>query len=79
MLCVPLAAVLLLMRRWFIPHNYRQLGLQLFIAGGVYGSGLLWTVLTHRALRVRESSLQGRSGGAPNVVLSPPAEIYQPD
>jgi hypothetical protein len=79
MLCVPLAAVLLLMRRWFIPHNYRQLGLQLFIAAVVYGLGLLWAVLTHRALRVKESSLQGRSGGAPSVTLSPPAEIYQPD
>ncbi|MFZ0772513.1 MAG: polysaccharide biosynthesis C-terminal domain-containing protein [Candidatus Sulfotelmatobacter sp.] len=79
LLCLPLAAVLLLMRRWFIPHNYRQLGLQLFAGGAVYGSGLLWAFLTNKALRVGELSLKGTSAEAENVVVSPLAAIYPQD
>jgi O-antigen/teichoic acid export membrane protein len=74
----PLAAVLLLMRRWFVPHNYRQLGVQLFVGGVVYGLGLLWVVMSNRALRVDDSSLQGSSVQA-QLVVSPPEEIYQRD
>jgi O-antigen/teichoic acid export membrane protein len=48
----PLVLVLLLMRRWFVAHNYWQLGIQLFVGGIVYGSGLAWVFLTSRALRV---------------------------
>jgi O-antigen/teichoic acid export membrane protein len=54
LITVPLAVALLLMRRWFIPHNYRELGVQLLIGGLVYGLGLLWLVLTNRILRVGE-------------------------
>jgi O-antigen/teichoic acid export membrane protein len=79
LLCVPLAAVLLLMQRWFIPHNYRQLGLQLFIAAIVYGLGLLWVVLTNRALRLSELALKGRSAQPAISMVSAPEEIYQPD
>ena len=79
LLSLPLAAVLLLMRRWFVPHNYRQLGIQLFIGGVVYGLGLLWVVMSKRALRIDDSSLQGRSIEAPKLVVSTPEEIYQQD
>ncbi len=79
LLCMPLTAVLLLMRNWFIPHSYPQLGIQLFIALAVYGLGLLWAVLTKRALRVSEFALQGGSAQAEITVLSPPEEIYQQD
>jgi O-antigen/teichoic acid export membrane protein len=79
LLCLPLAAVLLLMQRWFIPHNYRQLAIQLFIGVTVYGVGLLWTVLTNQALRVGELSLKGSSLRAESIVVSPPAEAYQQD
>ena len=48
-LCVPLVTVLLLMRRWFIPHGFRQLLIQLAIAGLIYGAGLGWAFWTHRA------------------------------
>src|SRR5580658_1718128 len=48
----PLVLVLLLMQRWFIPHNYPQLAVQGLIGGTVYGLGILWVVLTNRALRV---------------------------
>jgi O-antigen/teichoic acid export membrane protein len=48
-LCIPLVAVLLLMRRWFIPHGLRQLLIQLIIGGLVYGVGLAWALWTRHA------------------------------
>lgn len=50
LLCMPLAAVLLLMQRWMVPHSYRQLFPQLVIGGVVYGIGLAWAYLSNRAL-----------------------------
>jgi hypothetical protein len=44
--------VLLLVRRWYHPHNYRQLLPQLFIVGAFYGLELLWVFKTNRAFRV---------------------------
>jgi O-antigen/teichoic acid export membrane protein len=79
LLCLPLAAVLLLMQRWFVPHNYRGLGLQLVIAAAVYGTGLLWVVSTHRALRVEEASLRGDASPASPLAAPPPEEIFQQD
>jgi len=78
LLCLPLVAVLLLMQRWFVPHNYRQLGFQLLIAGIVYGLGVLWAILTKQALRVSELALNGSSalaGGS--IMVSAPEEISQ--
>jgi O-antigen/teichoic acid export membrane protein len=49
---IPLVLALLLMRRWFVAHNYWQLGIQLVVGGIVYGLGLAWVFLTSRALRV---------------------------
>ena len=77
LLCVPLLAALLLMRRWFIPHNYWQLGLQLFIAIVVYGLGLLWAFLTNRALHVGEFAANGGTAEAASVAPGP--EVYQAD
>jgi O-antigen/teichoic acid export membrane protein len=54
LITVPMVLVLMLMQRWFIPHHYVELAVQLLIAGAVYGLGLLWVVLTKRALRVGE-------------------------
>ena len=54
MLTVPLVAVLLLMKQWFVPHNYRQLGLQLLIAGAVYGAGLAWAHFSNNSFRTGE-------------------------
>jgi O-antigen/teichoic acid export membrane protein len=80
LLCLPLAAVLLLMQRWwFVPHNYRQLGLQLLIAAAVYGSGLLWAAWTNHALSVSEHALKGKSPAAEIKAVSLPQEIYQED
>jgi O-antigen/teichoic acid export membrane protein len=54
LISAPMVFALFLMQRWFIPHTYAQLALQLLIAGTIYGLGLLWVVLTKRALRVGE-------------------------
>jgi O-antigen/teichoic acid export membrane protein len=48
-LCVPMVAVLILMRRWFIPHRLKELLVQMGIAGSVYAIGLAWAFWTHRA------------------------------
>jgi hypothetical protein len=75
LLCVPLAAVLLLMRRWYVPHNYRGLGLQLLIAALVYGAGLLWAVLSKRALHVSKLALSGRSTPVESGVMAAPEQM----
>jgi O-antigen/teichoic acid export membrane protein len=52
MLCVPLIAVLLLMRHWFVAHNYAQLAIQLAAGSAVYGIGLVWAIWTRKAWQV---------------------------
>lgn len=49
LLCAPMAAVLLLMQRWFVPHRLPELLIQLGIAGLVYAAGLGWAFWAHRA------------------------------
>jgi len=49
LLCGPMVAVLLLMRRWFIPHHLREFLVQAAIAGMVYAIGLAWAFWTNRA------------------------------
>ena len=79
LLCpLPLVAALLLMRRWFVPHNYRQLGVQLLIGMIVYGLGLVWVVLTNQAFHVGElASLESSALAASGVGSGP--EAYQAD
>jgi O-antigen/teichoic acid export membrane protein len=52
MVCVPLIAVLLLMKQWFIPHNYLQLAVHLGVAGAVYGLALGWAFASKRAMQI---------------------------
>jgi O-antigen/teichoic acid export membrane protein len=52
MLCAPMVVVLLLMQRWFVPHTYRQLAVQLLAGGLTYAMCLGWAYFTDRALRV---------------------------
>jgi putative effector of murein hydrolase LrgA (UPF0299 family) len=70
--------VLLLMQRWFVPHSYVQLGVQLLIAGTVYGLGLLWVVLTKRVLRVGELALKEIPVTA-EIAEVEAVETYQPE
>jgi len=52
MLCAPLVAALLLMRYWFVAHNYFHLAIQLLVGAVVYGVGLLWAIWTRKAWQV---------------------------
>jgi len=52
-LCVPLVAVLLLMRHLFYAHNYVQLLVQLLAGGIVYGTGVLWFFFTREPLGMK--------------------------
>ncbi|HET7892390.1 MAG TPA: oligosaccharide flippase family protein [Candidatus Sulfotelmatobacter sp.] len=52
MLCVPLIAVLLLMRHWFVAHTVVQLGIHLAAGSVAYGVGLLWAIWTRKAWQV---------------------------
>jgi hypothetical protein len=62
--CAPLVLVLLLMQRWFVPHGYRELAVQLAIGGTVYGACLAWAYVSGKALHVADlmqlSSTQAR-------------------
>ncbi|MFZ0815685.1 MAG: oligosaccharide flippase family protein [Candidatus Sulfotelmatobacter sp.] len=51
-LCGPLVAFLLLMRHWFVAHNYFQLAVQLLLSSAIYGVGLLWAIWTRKAWQV---------------------------
>ncbi|MFY9560981.1 MAG: flippase [Terriglobales bacterium] len=79
LLTLPLVAVLLLMQRWFIPHNYRELGLQLVIGGAVYGTGLLWAYLANNALRTGELVVKEDPNPLEISVTAPAVETYQQD
>jgi O-antigen/teichoic acid export membrane protein len=50
--CAPLILVLLLMQRWFVPHNLLQLLVQLTIAACTYGIGLGWAFWAGHAWEV---------------------------
>ena len=78
LITTPLVLVLLLMRRWFIPHNYRQLAVQLAIGGVVYGLGLLWVVATKRAFQVGELAVKEKPVPLENGMGSV-VEAYQQD
>ncbi len=59
-LTMPLVCVLLLLRRWFIPHHYLQLAEQVAIGLAVYGIGIGWAVLTKNAWQVHGLSYDER-------------------
>jgi O-antigen/teichoic acid export membrane protein len=79
LLTMPLVAVLLLLKQWFVPHNYRELGLQFLIGGAVYGAGLLWAYLSNRALRTGELVPAQDLEPVPIVTPAPAVEPYQQD
>lgn len=75
LITVPLVAVLLLMKKWFIPHTYRQLAVQLAIGGAVYGLGLLWVYVTDRALRTGELAATKESTPIDNNLTTSAARV----
>jgi len=52
MVICPMVVTLVLEQRWFVPHHFPQLLLQLAIAWGVYGAGFLWMHSKDDVLRV---------------------------
>lgn len=54
LLTLPLAIVLLLLRRWFVAQSYRQLAVQLLAGGVVYAACIAWAYATGHALKVEE-------------------------
>jgi O-antigen/teichoic acid export membrane protein len=60
LLTIPLVAVLLLLRRWFIPHHFLQLVEQVSIGLAVYGVGIAWAIWTRKAWRVEGLSYDER-------------------
>jgi O-antigen/teichoic acid export membrane protein len=69
-LCVPLVAVLLLMKRLFVAHTHWQLALQLAAGAAVYGLGILWASMTKGALHLGRVSADRSSlmAGDPSVL-----------
>jgi len=51
-LCTPLVAVLMIMRRWFPVHRLIPLMTEIVLAMAVYGVGLWWAVRTRRVYEV---------------------------
>jgi O-antigen/teichoic acid export membrane protein len=64
--CAPVVIVLLLMKQWFVPHDYVQLAAHLAVAGAVYGLSLLWAFASKRAMKIGNLN-------SPEAALEPPA------
>ena len=77
-LCTPMVLALLLMRRWFVPHGYRQLGIHLLVGAVVYGAGLMWAVLSNTALHVEQLTPRAKPE-ADKLVAAALVETYQED
>ncbi len=78
LITAPLVGVLLLMRRWFHPHHYKGLALQMMIAGAVYGLGALWVFMTKRAFKVGDLAPKETSVKISDEINARPAiEAYQ--
>jgi O-antigen/teichoic acid export membrane protein len=54
LLCLPMIATLLLMRRWFFARTYLQVALQISISLIPYGLGLAWAAWTGRVWRIEK-------------------------
>lgn len=73
--CAPLIVVLLLMKQWFVPHNYLQLGAHLGAAAAVYGLALGWAFASKRAMKFGSLSPSGGLEAAEVVVENFSQEI----
>jgi O-antigen/teichoic acid export membrane protein len=77
-LCVPPAAVLLVMQKLSMAHTYRQLIPQLLAAGLIYAVGLWWAYATNRALHVGDLGAPP-ARAVPEVPAMIPAEARNPE
>jgi hypothetical protein len=74
-ICAPMIVVLLLLRRWLVPHSLLQLSFHVLTGGAVYTLGLLWAYLSGAALRV--GNLAPLGGRATPEVLTPLVKNYE--
>jgi|SRR5215467_6882157 len=65
LLCMPMVACLLLMQRWFVPHNLLQLVVQTVIAGGVYSAFVYYFMFLKGPLNLRTPEATARDNGQP--------------
>jgi O-antigen/teichoic acid export membrane protein len=54
LLCTPMVVTMLLMKKWFVPHTYAELGTHLLAASLVYAAGLAWAFATNRLMEVSQ-------------------------
>lgn len=52
-LCIPMVATMLLLKRWFVPHSFLQLALHFLTAALLYSAGLLWAFRSRRLTTLR--------------------------
>lgn len=52
LISAPTVLTFMLMKRWFVPHTYRQLAVHLAAGGIVYAAGLAWAYKSGKALQV---------------------------
>jgi O-antigen/teichoic acid export membrane protein len=79
MVCAPMVVVLLLMRKWFAAHTYRQLIPQLLAGGLVYGLCLAWAHFTDRALHVGDLGPPAERLTSDLPMMTPAIESHQED
>lgn len=71
LLCLPMAAGLLLMQQWFVAQHYWQLGVQILVGGLIYGAGLLWAYRTGHLLDVSGLTPIAESATSGNLEVAP--------
>jgi O-antigen/teichoic acid export membrane protein len=69
LLVLPMVATLIILRQWFVPRNYLQLGFQMLLSLFPYGLGLFWGMRTGRIWRVGQSNDDLRLRPSNNVLL----------
>ena len=52
--------VLLLLRRWFVPHTLIQLAFQVGVASAVYAAFVYWFMFVKGPLNFRKTAVQDR-------------------
>jgi O-antigen/teichoic acid export membrane protein len=73
LLLTPFVVALVVLKRWFIPHTYLQVGLQIALALIPYGAGVAWAFWSNRVWHVDQSMVQN----TPDEVSVALIESYQ--
>lgn len=74
-LIAPFVVALLILKRWFVPHTFLQLALQIALALIPYGAGVLWALHADRIWHVNKNLTTKN----PDEVAMAMIETYQED